>query len=236
MTNKEWLDYLAHNAPDELAAWFDAEHVETEERALDGYTEPENEDSRELLEADVRNFAEKSGWLYPMAGTRIVLEWLDRQAAITLAKDEAYCQECNGDYYKLQDERDELKGQVDELKGECEDLENERDELQEQLRIGWECECRLQAERDKFKEANDYHAAQYELAREDCDRLQAQVDTLKSRHCPHYDANEHTCDVHETRIAELTVEREQYRKLFGMALDWAHEITMLESSVDEGMA
>ena len=31
-------------------------------------------------------------------------------------------------------------------------------------------------------------------------------------------------------------QREQYRKLFGMALDWAHEITMLESSVDEGMA
>jgi len=28
MTNKEWLDYLAHNAPDELADWFDAEHVE----------------------------------------------------------------------------------------------------------------------------------------------------------------------------------------------------------------
>ena len=38
MTNKEWLDYLANNAPDELAAWFDAEHVETEERALDGDT------------------------------------------------------------------------------------------------------------------------------------------------------------------------------------------------------
>ena len=38
MTNKEWLDYLAHNAPDELAAWFDAEHVETEERSLDGDT------------------------------------------------------------------------------------------------------------------------------------------------------------------------------------------------------
>lgn len=52
------------------------------------------------------------------------------------------------------------------------------------------------------------------------------------------------------KIAELTAERdnladdllaanrqrEQYRKLFGMALDWAHEITMLESSIDEGMA
>ena len=122
MTNKEWLDYLAHNAPDELAAWFDAEHVETEERAygkgglvggsfidipeqgevvmpLESWrdhldTESESEDSRERLEADVRNFAEKSGWLYPMAGTRIVLEWLDRQAAIT----ERECRKPNWDY------------------------------------------------------------------------------------------------------------------------------------------
>ena len=29
MTNKEWLDYLAQNAPDELAAWFDAERTES---------------------------------------------------------------------------------------------------------------------------------------------------------------------------------------------------------------
>ena len=113
MTNKEWLDYLAHNAPDELSAWFDAEHVESKERALDGDTAALNAKIAELQE---------------------------------------------------------------------------------------------------------------------------QVDALRSRHCPHYDATEHTCDVHRTRIAELTAEREQYRKLFGMALDWAHEITMLESSVDEGMA
>ena len=87
--------------------------------------------------------------------------------------------------------------------------------LEKKLRISWEYECKFQAERDE---------------------LQEQVDALRSRHCPHYDATEHTCDVHRTRIAELTAEREQYRKLFGMALDWAHEITMLESSVDEGMA
>ena len=30
MTNKEWLEYLANNAPDELAAWFDADCSETE--------------------------------------------------------------------------------------------------------------------------------------------------------------------------------------------------------------
>lgn len=169
MTNKEWLDYLAHNAPDELAAWFDAEHVETKEMALDGDTAALNATIAEL-ERKLR-----ISWEY----------------------------EC-----KFQDERDELQAQVDELT----------------------------AERDKLKELNGYHAAQYELASEDCDRLQAEVDTLKSRHCPHYDATEHTCDVHETRIAELTAEREQYRKLFGMALDWAHEITMLETSIDEGMA
>lgn len=48
MTNKEWLDYLAHNAPDELAAWFDAEHVETKERALDGDTAALNARINEL--------------------------------------------------------------------------------------------------------------------------------------------------------------------------------------------
>ena len=26
MTNKEYLDHLAHNAPDQLAAWFAADH------------------------------------------------------------------------------------------------------------------------------------------------------------------------------------------------------------------
>lgn len=137
MTNKEWLDYLANNAPDELAAWFDAEHVETEERALDGDTA--------ALNAKIAALEKK---------LRISWEY-----------------EC-----KFQDERDVLQAKVDEL-----------------------------------KELNEYHALQYELASEDADRLQAQVD-------------------------KLTDEREQYRKLFGMALDWAHEITMLESSIDEGMA
>lgn len=48
MTNKEWLDYLANNAPDELAAWFDAEHVEHQERALDGDTAALNARINEL--------------------------------------------------------------------------------------------------------------------------------------------------------------------------------------------
>ena len=48
MTNKEWLDYLAHNAPDELAAWFDSEHVETANGTLDGDTAALNAKIAEL--------------------------------------------------------------------------------------------------------------------------------------------------------------------------------------------
>ena len=48
MTNKEWLDYLAHNAPDELSAWFDAEHVETINGTLDGDTAALNARINEL--------------------------------------------------------------------------------------------------------------------------------------------------------------------------------------------
>jgi len=204
MTNKEWLDYLAHNAPDELAAWFDAEHVDTEERALDGDTaaleaeygkggmvggsfcdtleqgevvmpleswrdhldtESESEDSRELLDADVRKWCGEYAYQADMVWT-----WLDRQAAITEEKTR---------YKWVTASAEEIaawRSKAEKLKEQVYELTAERDKLQEQLRIGWECECKLQDE------------------------------------------------------------REEYRKLFGMALDWAHEITMLESSVDEGMA
>ena len=84
MTNKEWLDYLAHNAPDELAAWFDAEHVENQERALDGDTEPENEDSRERLESEIESYSAFD--IMDTITLDMVIGWLDRQAAITEEK------------------------------------------------------------------------------------------------------------------------------------------------------
>lgn len=90
MTNKEWLDYLAHNAPDELAAWFDAEHVEHQDGTLDGDTEPENEDSRELiltdLEKKTREWHDYDGnymRIYSGVAYAQMKELLDRQAAIT---------------------------------------------------------------------------------------------------------------------------------------------------------
>lgn len=122
-TNQEWLHKLANESPDELKAWFEAEHVydmdnaecvhmcpneandenqresgvsgddahsndanahlKASEDLSDGFT-----DSREKLEADVYKYIaisitpnkEDDGVLAPYT---TVLEWLDRQAAIT---------------------------------------------------------------------------------------------------------------------------------------------------------
>ena len=128
-TNRDWLFSLPL---EEQYAWMNAEH---QDGTLDGDTEPENEDSRERLEAEIESYS-----AFDMMDTitlDMVIGWIDRQAAIT----ERECRKPNWSY----------------------------------------CE---------------------------------------------------TCEA----LEKLTAEREQYRKLFGMALDWAHEITMLETSIDEGMA
>ena len=105
-TNQEWLNQLATESPDKLKAWFDAEHndnlaaekvvscdaahsndgnahLKASEDLSDAFS-----DSREKLEADVYNYIaisitpnkEDDGVLAPYT---TVLEWLDRQAAIT---------------------------------------------------------------------------------------------------------------------------------------------------------
>ena len=43
------------------------------------------------------------------------------------------------------------KPMVAELQAKVDELTAERDELQEQLLIGWECECRLQTERERYR-------------------------------------------------------------------------------------
>ena len=185
---------------------------DTVKRGVYGDTAPQNEDSRERLEADIYRAAdemEKFTHGEQFINVNKILRWLDRQAAITAEETsnawEEYRDATQREIAELTAERDELQAKVDELIAECDSKEQTEPYL-----FGMSLDEVL----GKLK----------------------QVDTLKSRHCPHYDATEHTCDVHRTRIAELTAEREQYRKLFGMALDWAHEITMLETSIDEGMA
>ena len=178
-----------------------------ENGTLDGDTEPENADSRDKLEADIRKYANPEGNTGTLGACweRKMLEFIDRQAAIT-----------------------EQEVEHDLMKAGRMAVEVERERIK-----------KLTAERDKLKELNGYHAAQYELASEDCDRLQAQVDA-KDNCIENIMQTLHETQARASNLADdlLTAnrQREQYRKLFGMALDWAHEITMLESSIDEGMA
>ena len=133
-TNRDWLFSLPL---EEQYAWMNAEH---QDGTLDGDTEPESEDSRERLEAEIESYS--AFGIMDTITLDMVIGWIDRQAAIT------------------------------------------EQEIEHDLML----------------------------------------------------AGRMAVEVERKRIAELTAEREQYRTLFGMALDWAHEITMLESSIDEGMA
>ena len=140
-TNRDWLFSLPL---EEQYAWMNAEH---QERAHHGYKGVkadmvifdelhDEHDSREKLEADAFAYLQTAYITYPQ-----IIELLDRQAAITAHQWESYH---NGMMLEWMAKTEELQEQVDELTAE-------RDKLQEQLLIGWECECRLQAERERYR-------------------------------------------------------------------------------------
>ena len=100
MNNYQWL--LQMDGADRKA-WFDAEHVETEERALDGDTDAQNESYLLRMPPD-----EVLGKLRQLDELKTYVD-------------------------KLTAERDELKGQVFTLKCECDDLESTCNDLENEL-------------------------------------------------------------------------------------------------------
>lgn len=134
MTNKEWLDYLAHNAPDELSDWFDAEHVETEERALDGDTDALERKSADLIheyykpmvaELRTERMAERAYWHNQMHAILDMLNGKERfwGACMEYPLDELTIppsEVAQSLFQKRIDECDELQKQVDELTAERE--------------------------------------------------------------------------------------------------------------------
>lgn len=122
-TNREWL-YSLDVA--DLSDWFDAEHVEHKERALDGDTEPESEDSREQLEAEIESYSAFD--IMDTITLDMVIGWLDRQAAIT----ERECRKPNWDYCetcealeKLTAERDNWKEHSRTIEYRCKKAETD---------------------------------------------------------------------------------------------------------------
>lgn len=121
-------------------------------RALEHTCNPEDKDTRKQLETDMREW-----WCVGLPGIQEKAEnVINYNEAIKWLDRQVAITDA-----KWEDELEQLHIGYKPLV----------DELFEQVN-------ELTAERDKLKELNGYHAVQYELASEDCDRLQAQVDKL----------------------------------------------------------
>ncbi len=138
-TNREWLYGL--DVAD-LAAWFDAEHVEPNDGLAPKYgvSDPDGgsnvayiaQDSREKLEADVLKYYTHtvSTAMWPPSANKHtdmvsvsmddVLGWLDRQAAITRRECENAAWKAN--YRHAMARADKLQAKVDELEAEASSL------------------------------------------------------------------------------------------------------------------
>lgn len=152
-TNQEWLHKLANESPDELKAWFDAEHNDNlaAEKVVSGDAAHSNDgnahlkasedlsdafsDSREKLEADMRKWC----GMYPYQ-VDMVWGWLNRQAKITERQYEervaniehqiGAIKAANDDY---REEVDRLQRRNDELRNSYDKLKRERDNLADDL-------------------------------------------------------------------------------------------------------
>ena len=141
------------------------------------YTQELTGDSRDKIEADARKIADAYNMDTQRHGSErfahelyySIIHLLNRQRAI----DDSICDECSSDYYDMQEEHDQMIDgiaklmrlkqpytfdndkpleNIETIGRYIDELTSERDELQEQLLIGWECECRLQAEREHYRE------------------------------------------------------------------------------------
>jgi len=138
MTNWEYLESLANDAPGELQAWFDSEHVENANATSHGDTAAlDAKDSREKLEAEISNF----GFIMNLEGYQLdmIHGWLDRQAAIT-AHEYEFARQLDREATEF------LQGKVDELRAE-------RDNLAADLA---ECEAERERYRALFGKALDF--------------------------------------------------------------------------------
>lgn len=229
MNNRDWLYTLQ---PRDRQRWLDAEHVEPNDGlspkdgvsggAVDVTTE--SCDSREKLEEGVYRAADEMDRFYcggKFIDTRKIIGWLDRQAAIT----ERECMERATSEHVGWDCAECAEGLGRELDARCDPLKERIAELQ----------AKVDELNKKWANANMRCAE----ANAEAERWQQECNELKSRHCPHYHAHEHRCDVHETQIAELTAkvdgltaERDMWRERCGRMLDAAHEIERI-AEVDE---
>lgn len=222
-TNRDWLFSLPL---EEQYAWMNAEHTEsptsetmqhigqviddTVMRGVYGDTEPQDADSRDKIEADVRKIAEAYNMDTQRHGTErfeyelyySIIHLLNRQRAI----DDSICDECSSDYYDMQEEHDQMVDGVARIMRLKQPYTFDPGEPLKNIEIIGRYIDELAAERDKLKD---------ELI-DERGELNRQINTMR--------------DV----IRDYRNERDRYRSKFGKCLDYADAIHALMD--DEGMA
>ena len=212
----------------ERKAWFDAEHEAPKYSEATTKTEG---DSREKLEAWAHEeVAEK----WAQSDREVVMlmddlrDMLDRQAAITRLESLYQFEENHRNHIRdLEEVIEGLNERIDELEVENQRLEFKKLEIGGRMggyKGNYELLKKkvneLTAERDYWKELNEYHAFQYDQASDDIDRLAAENAELVAE-------NDALVNVRAELTVALDVERkwgEIYRSRFSDCADRANEI------------
>lgn len=171
-------------------------------------------DTREKLEADVRQYANPNGYKNTLGACweKKMLSFLDRQAAITCAdvfEDGKYdCMTC-GAKHELQQRVDSLTAECDSLRAKSSKQRKQLGELQDAIRMRNEGELKRQwkqqieeltAERELYRDNMLFQAGRVADVTVERDRLADERYRYKLQ-----------CERWESKIAELTAEHDDLR-------------------------
>ena len=205
-TNQEWLHKLANESPDELKAWFDAEHNDNlaAEKVVSCDAAHSNDGNAHLKASEDLSDA--------FSDSRAQLE------SLMLEK------------LELQQQVDELQNQVMEKHYELKDANAANKRQSEKIEGVCKLNDELQRKVDELTDSYEASSRALEILTLDKAKLATQVDKLQSY------VDDATADYaklvkeRDNLAADLLTcnrEREQLRKHLGIALDHAHDICSL---------
>lgn len=222
-TNQEWLHKLANESPDELKAWFNAEHVDFREidsrGELEGWEVTDKQpdksqdvDSLAQLESDVRK------QLCDMFGNSQLYE-----SVIEPCIDRAMAM-------RERDVRNEQKEELEAVHAKNRSLKLHISKMQDG-RHGWHLEAeKLQRKVDELTDSYEASSRALEILTLDKAKLATQVDKLQS-YVDDVTADYAKLVKERDNLADDLLacnrEREQLREHLGIALDHAHDICSL---------
>ena len=205
-TNQEWLHKLANESPDELKAWFDAEHNDNlaAEKVVSCDAAHSNDGNAHLKASEDLSdaFSDSRAQL-----ESLMLEKLELQQQVDELQEQVMEK-----HYELKDANAANKRQSEKIEGVC----KLNDELQRKV--------------DELTDSYEASSRALEILTLDKAKLATQVDKLQSY------VDDATADYaklvkeRDNLAADLLTcnrEREQLRKHLGIALDHAHDICSL---------